>query len=124
MHLCSRHRKTNKSYLSDSCKKFRNRTGRHQTAAESFSKQELQPISTTQTPLFLCQTRREEVAKVQKLCYCSGGMKRRKVREHKLWSRKDQAQFRSELLFHCTLLLSLKPTYLTTRQSHILSTKP
>lgn len=30
-------------------------TGRHPTAAESFSKQELKPISTTQTLFFLCK---------------------------------------------------------------------
>lgn len=84
-----------------------------------------QAISTIQTLSFLCQISREEVARVQTLCYCFGGMKRRKVAELKLWSRQDQARFRSELLFHCTLLLSSKvlQTYLTTWQSHILSTK-
>lgn len=44
-----------------------------------------------------------------------GGMKRRIVREDKLWSRKDEAWFRSEPFFHCILLLSLKilQTYMT-----------
>lgn len=47
--------------------------------------------------------------------YVLGRMKQRIVREDKLWYRKDQAWFGSELLFHCTLVLSLKilQTYMT-----------
>lgn len=79
-----RHRKytqTSHIYLRATRNSEAGLTGKHQEAAVSFSKQELKPINTTQTLLFITY---EEVAEVQTVLLLWGNEKT-KMREHKLF---------------------------------------
>lgn len=83
-------------------------TGKHQAAAVSFSKQELKPISITQILLFI---KYEEKRWLKYRLHCATVLGEWK---DKIWentnfsSRKEETWFRSELLFHCTPLLTLR----------------
>lgn len=99
-------------------------TGRHQPIAESFSKQELQPINTIQTLPCLCKISTGKVAKIRTLCCWFWEMKRRERTQTLVQRRPSSVPILTAFLLNSEGILKNSTDFLKHRQSYSLVKTP